>query len=272
MRNLEFGRGGKVTLSMHLVQPGRFPVEPMPVLVYIHGSGWMRDNKDLAVDKLVGAAEHGYLCAAIQVRTSGEAIFPAQLEDAKCAIRFLRAKADEFHIDPERIGIWGDSSGGHLAALVGLTADHKEFEGSGGWPDVTSRVQAVCSMCPAVDFLAADWPARHNDRGGPTFNLLGGDPRRDPAIAELARQASPLTYIIKGSQNTPPFYIVHGGADTIVPTSQGQLLHAALEHAGLETTLAIIPGGDHASVHRSDMRELTKFFDQHLKRARAKDR
>lgn len=264
VRNVEFGRGGDVKLAMHIVRPKARPAERLPVLVYIAGSAWMFDNKDAAVGKLVGTAQRGYFCAAIQVRSSGQAAFPAQLADAKCAIRFLRAKAAEFHLDPDRIGVWGDSSGGHLAALVGLTADHSEFEGTGGWPEFSSRVQAVAPMCPAVDFLVSDWPARHNDPGGPVFNLLQGDPRKDLAKAELARRASPLTYITKGSQNTLPFYIIHGGADTIVPTSQGRLLQAALEHAGLETTLEIIPGGDHASVHHYDMTGLMTFFDKHL--------
>lgn len=263
-RNVEFGRGGDLKLGMHIVHPKPAPAGRMPVLVYIAGSAWSFDNKDAAVGKLVGTARHGYFGAAIQVRSGGQAAFPTHLEDAKCAIRFLRAKADEFHIDPDRIGVWGDSSGGHLAALVGLTADHREFEGTGGWPEFSSRVQAVAPMCPAVDFLVSDWPARHNDPGGPVFNLLQGDPRKDLAKAELARRASPLTYITKGSQNTPPFYIIHGGADTVVPTSQGRLLQAALEHAGLETTLEIIPGGDHASVHHHDMTGLMTFFDKHL--------
>lgn len=154
LRNVEFGKGGNQTLSMHILRPKTLPKEPMPVLVYINGSAWMRDNKDLAIGRLIATAQQGYFGATIQVRTSGETTFPGMLEDAKCAIRFLRAHAKEYHLDTDRIGVWGDSSGGHLSALVGLTADVKDLEGSGGWPEFSSRVDAVCSMCPAVDFLS----------------------------------------------------------------------------------------------------------------------
>jgi len=260
LRNVEFGLGGNQKLVMHILRPKHRPAEPLPVLVYIHGSAWMKDNKDLAISRLIATAQQGYFGATIQVRTSGEAVFPAQIEDSKCAIRFLRAKAKEYNIDPDRIGVWGESSGGHLAALVGLTADVKELEGSGGWPEFSSRVAAVCSMCPAIDFLSPDWPERHNNPGGPSFRLLGGDPRKDKS--ELAKKASPLTYITKES---PPFYIVHGDKDTTVPYSQGVLLLEALKKAGVEASLYTVPGGNHGSVHQQDKIVVTEFFDKRLK-------
>ena len=215
LRNVEFGTGGTQKLTMHILRPRPLPKEPMPVLVYINGSAWMKDNKDMAVGRLIATAQQGYFGATIQVRTSGEAVFPAQIEDAKCAIRFLRAKARDYNIDPNHVGFWGDSSGGHLSALVGLTTDVKDLEGTGGWPEFSSRVQAVCTMCPAIDFLSPDWPLRHNNPGGPAFRLLGGDPRKDKT--ELAKKASPLTYLTKDS---PPFYIVHGDNDMMVPYTQ----------------------------------------------------
>jgi acetyl esterase/lipase len=267
LRNVPFGKGGSQVLTMHILRPKTLPKAPMPVLVYIHGSAWMRDNKDLAIGRLIATAQQGYFGATIQVRTSGEAVFPAPLEDAKCAIRFLRAKAKDYHIDPNRIGVWGDSSGGHLSALVGLTAGAKELDGQGGWADFSSRVQAVCSMCPAVGFLAADWPERHNTGpNGPAFRLLGGDPRKDKR--ELARKASPLTYITKAS---PPFFIVHGDNDTTVPFSQGQLLYDALKKAGVEATLYTVKGGNHASVHQQDQTVVKQFFDKHLQPSRETD-
>lgn len=261
LRNVEFGKGGNQKLTMHIVRPKTLPKEPMPVLVYINGSAWGRDNKDFAIARLIGAAQKGYFGATIQVRTSGETVFPGMLEDAKCAIRFLRAKAKEYHLDTNRIGVWGDSSGGHLSAMVGLTADVKELEGTGGWAKYSSRVHAVCSMCPAIDFLVPDWPVRHNTGpNGPVFKLLGGDPRKDKA--ELARKASPLTYITKAS---PPFFIVHGDNDTTVPYSQGVLLLEALKKAGVPATLHTIPGGNHGSVHQFDAKVLSEFFDQQFK-------
>ena len=178
LRNVTFGKGGNQVLAMHILRPKTSPKNPLPVLVYINGSAWGRDNKDMAIGRLIATAQQGYFGATIQVRTTGEAVFPAQIEDAKCAIRYLRAKAGEYHLDTERIGVWGDSSGGHLASLVGTTAVVKEFEGKGGWPEFSSRVQAVCAYCPAVDFLAPDWPERHCiGPNGPAFRLLGGDPQ-----------------------------------------------------------------------------------------------
>jgi acetyl esterase/lipase len=233
----------------------------MPALVYINGSAWGQDNKDLAIGKLCTAAQHGYFGAAIQIRTAAEAVFPAQLEDAKCAIRFLRAKAKEYHIAAGRIGVWGESSGGHLSALVGLTGGIKEFEGTGGWPEFSSRVQAVCPMCPAVDFLAPGWPERHNTGpNGPAFRLLGGDPRKDKV--ELARKASPLSYV---SKDCPPFFIVHGDSDTTIPISQGKLLLDALQKAGADATFYTIKGGNHASVTQYAQTVLDEFFDKRLK-------
>jgi acetyl esterase/lipase len=260
--NVEFGTGGTQKLAMHILRPKPLPKEPMPVLVYINGSAWARDNKDFAVGRLILAAQQGYFGATIQVRTSGEAVFPAQIEDAKCAIRFLRAKAKEYNLDVNRIGVWGESSGGHLSALVGLTADVKELEGKGGWPEFSSKVHAVCSMCPAIDFLVPEWPKGHNGPGGPVFKLLGGDPGKDKDKAELAKKASPLTYIGK---NIPPFFIVHGDKDATVPYSQGQLLLNELKKAGADASFYTIKDGNHASVHGYDKMVLKEFFDKKLK-------
>jgi acetyl esterase/lipase len=262
IRNVEFGTGGDKKLALHILRPKTVPKDPMPALVYINGSAWMHDYKDMAIGRMITAAQRGYFGVTIQIRTSGEALFPAQLEDAKCAIRFLRAKAQDYHIDAERIGVWGESSGGHITALVGLTGDVKELEGTGGWPEFSSRVQAACPMCPAIDFLAPDWPEKHNAPNGPSFRLLGGDPRKDKDKEALARKASPLTYV---SKNCPPFYIVHGDADTTVPYSQGMLLLNALKKAGADATFYTIKGGNHGSVHRYDKTVLDEFFDKRLK-------
>lgn len=262
-RQVEFGKGGTQKLTMHIARPRKLPPGPLPVLVYINGSAWGRDNKDFAIGRIIACAQKGYAAATIQVRTSGETVFPGMLEDAKCAIRFLRAKAKDYHLDPERIGVWGDSSGGHLSAMLGVTADAKELEGTGGWAEQSSRVQAVCSMCPAVAFLVPDWPERHNNPGGPVFKLLGGDPSKDKG--DLARQASPLTYITKG-KTYPPFFIVHGDNDTTVPHSQGVLLLEALKKAGAQATMHTIPGGNHGAVHQQDAKVVSEFFDKHFKK------
>lgn len=262
LRDVEFGTGGNIKLKLHIIRPKTTPAEPMPVLVYINGSAWMKDNKDLAIGRLITAAQRGYFCVTIQVRTSGETVFPGMLEDTKCAVRYLRAKAKDYHIDTDHIGIWGESSGGHLSAMVGLTAKLKDFDGTGGWPKYSSEVHAVCSMCPAVDVLVADWPARHNQPGGPVFRLLGGNPAEDKKLKDLAIKASPLTYI---SKEAPPFYVVHGDADNTVPYTQGKLLYDALKKAGVDATFENVPGGGHGAVHERDTQAI-EFFDKVLKK------
>jgi len=263
-RNVEFGKGGNRALKMHIAYPKNLPEGLLPVILYINGSAWGKDNKDLAIPKLILAAQHGYFIVSVEVRPSGEVIFPAQIEDCKCAVRFLRAKAKDYHIDTERMGAWGDSSGGHLASLLGTSADAKDLEGKGGWLDFSSRVRAVCAYCPAIDFLAPDWPEKHNASNGPSFKLLGGDPRKDKDKAELAKKASPLTYITKDS---PPFFIVHGDADMAVPYSQSERLLEALKKAGVEASLHTVKGGNHASPHEFNKMAM-EFFDKQLKRSK----
>ena len=260
LRNVEFGKGGKQVLKMHILRPKNLPKEPMPVLVFINGSAWTKDNKDLGIPRLILAAQHGYFCATIQHRTSGEAVFPAQIEDCKCAVRFLRAKAKDYHLDTYRIGMWGGSSGGHLSALVATSANAKDLEGTGGWQEFSSRVHAACVYFPAVDLRSADFPARHNTGpNGVAFRLLGGDPRKDKA--ELAKKASPLTYITKGS---PPFFIMHGDKDMTVPLEQSKLLYEALKKAGVEVTFETVKGKGHEEIDPRNEYAM-KFFDKHFK-------
>jgi acetyl esterase/lipase len=259
IRNVEFGKGGTQPLRLHIVRPKKQPAQPMPALVYINGSAWMTDNKDIGIPKLFLAAQHGYFCVTIQHRTSKEAVFPAQIEDAKCAVRYLRAKAKEYHIDPDQIGAWGGSSGGHLSAMLATTADHKELEGKGGWAEFSSKIQAAVAYCPAIDFFTSDWPERHNQPKGPVFLLLGGDPRKDKG--DLAKKASPLTYLTK---QTAPILVVHGDKDTTVPPEQGKLLYDALQKAGVESSLKILAGKRHEELDpRNEL--AMPFFDKHLK-------
>jgi acetyl esterase/lipase len=141
---------------MHIIRPKLTSsvAKPMPVIVWIHGGAWIGGNKDSGIPLLLPFAKRGYLGASISYRFSKEAKFPAQIEDCKCAIRFLRAKAKEFNIDPERIGVWGASAGGHLSAMLGTAGDVKELEGSGGWEGFSSRVSAVCDWFGPSDLLA----------------------------------------------------------------------------------------------------------------------
>jgi acetyl esterase/lipase len=262
-----YSENGARPLRMHVLRPKTLPREPMPVIVFVHGGGWFEGHRNRGIGPLAHFAERGYFCASVEYRLSGEAKFPAQIEDVKEAVRFLRAKAKEFHLDPERIGVWGQSAGGHLAALVGTSAGVKEFEGAGGWRKFSSRVQAVVDWNGPVDFLEPvqmKWWAEKKDDA--FFKLIGGtaEANRDKAV-----RAAPATY---ATPDDPPFLIMHGDADQVVLLSQSESLYNALKRAGVDATLDVIKGAGHFGVDAiSPLPEelaakMDAFFDKHLKK------
>ena len=221
-RDVTYGTGGGRPLKMHLLRAKTPAGEPMPVIVWIHGGGWQKGTRDGGLPKLVAFAGKGYFCASIEYRLSGEATFPAQIEDCKCAIRFLRAKAKEYNLDPDRIGVWGSSAGGHLVALLGTSGNVKELEGNGGWPEVSSKVQAVCDFCGPTDLV--EFVANSKKKADSAIaKLLGGPPAENKTKADLA---NPITHVTK---DAPPFLVVHGDKDTTVPMRQSELLRDALQ-------------------------------------------
>jgi acetyl esterase/lipase len=188
------------------------------------------------------------------------ATFPAQIEDVKAAVRFLRANAKKYNLDPERFGAWGGSAGGHLVALLGTSADARDLEGDGPNKDVSSRVQAVCDFFGPTDLVKV--AGNSTNANGPISKLLGGLASEKK---ELAEKANPIAYI---SKKSPPFLIVHGDKDTTVPVNQGELLHEALQKAGVESTLIVLPGAGHggpAFSAEDTVKKIDAFFDKHLK-------
>src|SRR5262245_3037543 len=206
LRDVEFGTGGGRPLKMHILRPKSPPAQPMPVLVWIHGGAWQSGSRDGGIGKLAPYAARGYFCASVEYRLSGEAVFPAQIEDCKCALRYLRAKADGYKIDPNRIGVWGSSAGGHLVALLGTSAYVKELEGKGGCAQLSSRVHAGCHLGGPTDLIENVGNSQKAAQGA-VGKLLGGAPLEKEALAKLA---SPITHITK---DAPPFLIVHGDMD-----------------------------------------------------------
>ncbi|MFG0266602.1 MAG: alpha/beta hydrolase fold domain-containing protein [Rhodopirellula sp. JB055] len=242
-RNVIFGKGGGRDLKMHIVLPESKPSEPLPAYVWIHGGGWQAGSKEGGINQVARIVAEGFVGATIEYRLTGEAPFPAQIEDCKCAIRFLREHADEYGIDPDRIAVGGSSAGGHLVALLGTSGDVEELEGSGGWPDQSSRVQAVVDLYGPTDFskfVTTKGFESHNREGSPESKLLGGGEvlGNDEGI----RRVNPITYI---DDDDPPFLIIHGTSDPVVPANQSQLLHKALEDAGVENKLHLIQGAKH---------------------------
>jgi acetyl esterase/lipase len=254
--NVEFGTGGGRALRMHNLRPKRPPSDRMPVVVYVHGGWWRAGDRSTGLPRLIPLAERGYFGAAVEYRLTGESRWPAQIEDCKCGIRFLRAQAKEYGIDPERIGVWGASAGGHLVAMLGSTGSARELEGGGGSADQSSAVQAVCDWFGPTDLtlLGHDDPDSHSAR------LLGG-PVKDNLAA--AATANPITYV---SSASAPHLIMHGGEDKQVPLKQSEVLHAALQEAGAQSTLRVFPGLGHEYLGDDAIAEVHAFFDKHLRR------
>lgn len=224
---------------------------PPPVVVYVHGGAWLFGHRAQLQEVLADLDIFGQLplrgigVASIDYRLCREAVFPAQLHDVKAAVRWLRARAGELHIDPERIGAWGDSAGGHLVSLVGLTAGAgPELEGNLGLTGVSSSVQAVVDWYGPSDLIAMYEQTRgddaaEGDASEPADLLIGARVVEEP---ESARRASPSTYVHRG---TPPFLIMHGTRDAQVPFEQSVQLHEELANAGVDCTFLPVEGADH---------------------------
>ena len=261
LRDLEFARvdGKPLRLNLHLPKES---AKPLPVIVYIHGGRWqVGGRKGCPLMHLVG---RGYGVVSIDYRLVHEAIFPAQIHDCKAVIRWVRAHAEKYGLDPDRIGAWGNSAGGHLAALLGTSGGIKEVEGDlGGNLEYSSRVQAVVDFCGPTSFRLEDLMGLEGGNKGKTpdavVKLLGGTIQRKP---ELARLASSVTFV---SPDDPPFFIAHGKRDSTVPVSQAISLATALERAGVETTLQIDSQAGHGVGNPRIRRMAERFLDKHLK-------
>jgi acetyl esterase/lipase len=226
---------------------------PFPVIAVIHGGAWMMGNKrDIQQLPLLESLKRGYAVVCIEYRLSSEAKFPAQIYDCKAAIRFIRGNAEKYRFDPNRIAAWGGSAGGHLSALVGISAGVKDLEDlTMGNPDQDSSVQAVVDWFgPTESFLKMDEELKasglgipdHSQPESPESQLLG---RLITAVPELVRWASPMTYV---SAKTPPFLIQHGLLDQLVPVEQSIHFAEAIEKvAGKDRViLELLPGVYHA--------------------------
>lgn len=238
MRDIVYATIGERDLHMDIVRPRELPPAPLPVLVYIHGGAWREGSYH--TDLLYPFAQKGYLTASVEYRFTQEAIFPAQIHDCKAAIRFLRARASEYNLDPDRIAVVGISAGGHLAALLGTSGGVAELEGDLGNAHYSSRVQAVIDI-----FGPTDITTMIPDRGyrlaavSPEDELVGGPVEEH---MDLARQASPLTYVDK---TDPPFLIVHGDEDKVVSIAQSEKLDKALREAGVESKFIRVRNAGH---------------------------
>ena len=223
----------------------------LPLIIWIHGGAWKVGNKNLEVP--LNYLREGYAVASVEYRFSQDALFPAQIEDCKAAVRWLRANAAKYNLNPDLFAAWGPSAGGHLVAMLGTTSKVKDFD-VGENLSVSSRVQAVVDYFGPTDLLEM---RGHQGPGSPESDLIGGALQDNPG---KAKAASPITYV---SKDAPPFLIVHGDADTTVGFNQSELLTAALQQAGVTVTFHPVKGGVHGlgSISKDpQVAELTKAF------------
>ena len=209
-----------------------------PCVVWICGGAWLSMDRSAHTAYLSQLAMQGFVVASVEYRTSNEVRFPGPLQDVKAAIRYLRAHADRFNLDPERIGTMGESAGGYLTAMTAL-ADDPAFD-KGAYLEQSSRVQAAVPWYPPTDFTAMQ-SARSN-AASPESLLLGLDVGTHPLEAEAA---CPVHYVTKAA---PPMLMIHGTADTTVPFAQSELLYEKLEKAGCDVSLIAIEGSEHAGL------------------------
>jgi acetyl esterase/lipase len=263
--DIEYAKPDNTPLRLDLYLPKNIK-GTVPVIIAIHGGGWTGGDKRGAA--VIGLVRHGYAIASINYRFSQQAIFPAQIEDCKAAVRWVRAHASEYHINPDKIGAWGDSAGGHLVALLATTADVKKLEGDEGNPGVSSRVQAVCDWYGPTDLVTIasqegpDAVLHPDTPDSPVSKLLGGPA---PENREKAEAASPITYV---SKEAAPILIMHGDKDPLVPLAQSEEFRDALKKAGAEVELYVVKGAGHGFPNDPKLvKKVVGFFDEHLKPA-----
>lgn len=226
-------------LRMDIIYPeqGR---KKSPCIVWICGGGWLEMDTGAHLAYLSWLARQGFVVASVEYRTSNEAKFPAQLIDVKAAIRYLRAHAKRYCIDPDRFGVMGESAGGHLASMVALTGSKKAFD-KGDYLEYSSAVQAACPWYPPTDITTFPIPSE-SATSAPESLLLGMNVSTN---LEAAKKACPISYVTK---QAPPFLFLHGTDDHVVPFQQSEILYDALTEKGADATLIAIDGADHADI------------------------
>jgi acetyl esterase/lipase len=249
-------------LKLDLYLPGD-PDLPCPVVVWISGHGWRDGGKDSFREHWF--LESGMAVAAIDYRLSPAHPFPAAIEDLQTAVCWLRAHAAEYRIDPDRIGLWGCSGGGHLAALLGTSAAEKNWTVPEPLAAQPRAVQAVCDVSGPTLLPRMAEPAlkaKYASLYEMTSAFLGGPVEEQMAVA---KEASPVTYVHAGC---PPFLIFHGTADQVVPFSEGVLLHKALIRVGADVGFHAVREAGH-TYEQADIeemhREICEFFVRVLK-------
>ena len=263
-RDIVYATNGERKMLLDVYRPKSD--KPLPLVIWFYGGAWDWGNKDRS-QPLIPMLSRGYAIAGVTHTKSKEEIFPAVINDCRAAVSFLRLNAERFNLDPARFGAAGESSGGHLAALLATTSDTEEFLKHPVSKKASSAIQAVSPWCGPSDFLKLNDVKASQDYSNPRSapsRLLGKSIKQVP---EKCRQANPITYVSKGD---PPCFIVHGDRDFVVPMNQSELLHAALKKAGVPSTLHVIKGAGHGfskvtPANGNVVEKVMDFFDSQFK-------
>lgn len=239
--------------------------QPLPVIVYIHGGAWRAGDRRAGHRRLASYVTSGqYAGVSVGYRLTDEAIWPAQIHDCKAAIRWVRANAKAYNLNPDKIGVIGDSAGGHLVTMLGTSGGIVTLEGKlGDHLETSSKVQCVVDNYGPSDLAAMkDYPSRmdHDRADSPEGKLVGG---RVSANPQAATSASPITYV---SKDDPPFLIIHGTNDMLVPYNQSVRLAKSLKAVGVACNFTTVAEGGHGGFRNPAIRQRERqFFDKHLR-------
>ena len=260
-KDIEYVPQGHPRQKLDLFTPSTKSTEPFRLIIYIHGGAWKSgDKRSAPVDEFLQA---GFAVASVNYRLSQHATFPAQLEDCRNAVKWLRDHASRYHIDPNQFGAFGSSAGGHLVCLLGTHLEIKT-ESSRQKPGDNSRVQAVCSWFGPTDLITMNQQSQddsvidHDQPNSPESLLIGGPLQENK---DLAKVASPLNYV---SPDDPPFLLMHGDRDRLVPVKQSQQLHSQLVKAGVDSELIVVQGGGHGFNRGEHLPTVIRFFEKQL--------
>ncbi|QDU94907.1 alpha/beta hydrolase [Lignipirellula cremea] len=260
--DIVFAQASDQDLALDLYLPAG--VERPPLVMFIHGGGWQSGSRKKC--PVAFLTESGYAVASVSYRLSDTAVFPAQIHDCKAALRWLRAHADEYGYDASRVAVAGTSAGGHLATLLGVTADVAALEGTvGGNADQSSRVQAIVDYYGPSDFVlrARTQPARGEVVGSPVYKLLGEHPSGNTALARLASPAFHVT------ADDPPLLVLHGSKDPKVLLDQPERIVDVYQKQKLDVKYDLIDGAGHGGPEFTSperRQEVIEFLGKHLRR------
>lgn len=256
--DLEYGTGAGEKLKLDFARPEKLD-QAAPCILVIHGGAWAGGNKAQHTDLIFKFAQQGYAAATVQYRFCPKHRFPAQVEDVKCAIRYLRANAEKLKVNPQLLGAIGFSAGGHLSMMLGTMDKEDGLEGEGGNSDQSSKVQCVVSFFGPTDLERKDIPAKS------VFllsNFVGTTPEEDKGER---KRASPITYL---NQGDAPLLIFQGTKDSLVPHTQALVMAEAMTKASVPGRVELMIGADHGwggdDLVRS-WEESLAFFNKHLK-------